>query len=140
MSCDVSRFVEPQRAQYEQALAEIRSGHKMSHWIWYIFPQMLGLGHSSMCQIYGIRDLEEAVAFLEDPYLGGNLREITQAVLDLPGDDALELMGWPDNMKLRSCMTLFAQAADDNRLFLDVLAKYFHGEPDERTLRLLEHP
>ena len=104
----LERFLPAHRGSFPDALREIESGRKRSHWMWYIFPQLRGLGHSSTAMYYGIRDEAEARAFLADPYLGGSLVRICRALLELPGNDAYAVFGWPDEMKLRSSMTLFA--------------------------------
>ncbi|MBR0352066.1 MAG: DUF1810 domain-containing protein [Oscillospiraceae bacterium] len=135
---DVSRFTEAQKRAYPTALAEIRRGRKMSHWMWYIFPQVAGLGFSSTAQYYAISGLEEARAFLADETLRNNLVEISSALLQLPGDDAEAVMGWPDCLKLRSSMTLFKYAAPDEPVFQQVLDKYYRGEDDFRTMDLLD--
>ncbi len=137
MDYDLSRFTQAQRNYYETALHEIQNGRKQSHWMWFIFPQLKGLGQSSTSEYYGIKDLEEAKAYLRDPYLGKNLREISAALLTLPTQDAQKVMGWPDCLKLKSSMTLFALACEDNTVFLDVLFQYYHGEKDPKTLKLL---
>lgn len=134
---DLSRFTQAHRRDYETALREIRGGRKQSHWMWYIFPQAVGLGYSSTSQFYGIRSLEEARAFLEDPYLGGHLREISRALLELETNDPRQVFGPPDDWKLRSCMTLFGAVSGEGSLFHRVLDKYFGGRPDNRTLGLL---
>lgn len=134
---DLFRFTSAHQSHYQQALSEIKGGRKYTHWMWFIFPQLQGLGHSATSQYYAIRDLEEARAFLQDPYLGGNLREICQALLKLDSSDALEIFGRPDDFKLRSSMTLFACADPQCELFEQVLAKYFGGRKDGRTLRML---
>ena len=135
---DVSRFIEAHKRAYPTALAEIRRGRKMSHWMWYIFPQVAGLGSSSTAQYYSISGLEEARAFLADETLRHNLVEISSALLQLPGDDAEAVMGWPDCLKLRSSMTLFKYAAPDEPVFQQVLDKYYRGEDDFRTMDLLD--
>lgn len=122
---------------YQTALKEIQSGHKYSHWMWYIFPQIHGLGRSSTSQYYAIQSLDEARAFLEDPYLGKNLLEISQALLNLDTNNATEVFGRPDDMKIRSSMTLFSLVADADPVFQKVLDKYFGGRKDGRTLRIL---
>lgn len=137
MQCDLTRFTEAHNRDYLKALAEIRSGHKETHWMWYIFPQMKGLGRSPTSEYYGIRDLEEAKTFLEDGYLGGNLKEISAALLQLDCGDARSVMGKPDDVKLRSSMTLFALADPEVPVFTQVLEKFFRGKMDERTLRIL---
>ena len=134
---DLSRFTDAQRRAYPAALREIRSGRKRSHWMWYIFPQLRGLGRSATAEYYAIQSLEEAAAFLRDPYLGGNLREISGALLALAGDDPTAVFGWPDDLKLRSCMTLFAAVSPEDAVFQQVLDKYYGGSPDELTLSLL---
>lgn len=138
---DIERFVVAQDTEYygyEKALAEMQEGEKRTHWIWYIFPQLRGLGHSDKSYFYGIYDLAEAKEYLAHPVLGARLREVTQAVLDHAEDRlASELMGW-DDCKLKSCMTLFDKACPDD-IFSDVLEYYFEGERDQRTLDILRH-
>lgn len=134
---DLSRFLEAHRQSYQTALREIKNGRKCSHWMWYIFPQMKGLGHSSMSAYYGIRDLEEAKAYLADPILGAHLLEICHALLSLDTNDPQRVMGWPDDIKLKSSMTLFDAAAETTDVFQRVLDKYYHGEKDGCTLKLL---
>lgn len=134
----LERFIEPQEQDYEQALKEIRNGRKVSHWIWYIFPQLRGLGKSYMSDYYGIRDLDEAKAFLQDPYLGKHLQKISEALLNLDNDNATQIMGRPDDMKLKSSMTLFALAKPECEVFQKVLDKFFHGERDQRTVEILQ--
>ncbi len=134
---DLSRFVNAHKQSYQTALEEIKNGYKYSHWMWYIFPQIHGLGRSSTSQYYAIQSLEEARAFLEDPYLGKNLLEISQALLNLDTNNATEVFGRPDDMKLRSSMTLFSLVADADPVFQKVLDKYFDGRKDGRTLRVL---
>lgn len=134
---DLSRFVSAHNEDYQRALAEIRNGRKQSHWIWYIFPQLKGLGRSSLSDCYGICGLSEARAFLEHPVLGAHLVEISEALLALAADDATVVMGWPDDLKLKSSMTLFDAATTDVDVFRRVLEKFFDGEPDRRTLDML---
>lgn len=134
---DLERFVEAQRGTYEQACAELRRGRKSGHWIWFIFPQIAGLGMSAMSQRYAIGSLEEARAYLAHPVLGLRLREICGIVLGIEGRTVEEILGYPDDVKLRSSMTLFAAATDDGAEFIAVLEKYFGGERDGRTLELL---
>ncbi len=134
----LDRFIKAQREDYQTALSEIKRGRKTSHWMWYIFPQLKGLGRSSTSEYFGIANREEAAAFWDDPYLGGNLREICAALMELAGSDARAVFGVPDYMKLKSSMTLFANACSDNQIFLDVLEKYFHGQQDIQTLKLLK--
>lgn len=134
---DLRRFISAQKQDYLTALDEIRRGRKRSHWMWYIFPQLRGLGMSSTSYFYGIESLEEARAFLDDPYLGGNLREISQALLSLDTGDARSVMGSPDDLKLRSSMTLFSLAAPEEPVFKKVLEKFYRGVQDPATLRIL---
>ena len=133
----IDRFLEPQKTAYAIALEEVRNGRKVSHWMWYIFPQLRGLGQSNVAWYYGIEDLSEAQDYLEHPVLGQRLREITQAALELPGTDPMKIFGWPDNMKFRSCMTLFAQVSEDD-LFAKALDKFFDGKEDSMTMELLK--
>ena len=138
-TCDLSRFIRVHERYYDTALREIRSGRKRSHWMWFIFPQIQGLGFSSTAQYYAIESLGEAAAFLHDPCLGGHLIEISKALLTLPTDDAGEVFGYPDNLKLRSCMTLFAKVEDAPPVFREVLQKYYGGSEDERTNEILNN-
>lgn len=134
---DLSRFIEAQEYTYPAALAEIKGGRKQSHWMWFIFPQMRGLGRSETAEYYGIESYSEARAYLDHPVLGKNLIEISAALLPLAETDARVVFGSPDDMKLRSCMTLFHNVDPDNPVFADVLEKFFQGKEDARTLRLL---
>ena len=134
---NLKRFTEAQYRDYEQALKEIKNGRKESHWMWYIFPQLIGLGRSYTSDFYGIENLDEAKAFLQDPYLGKNLQEIAAALLELDNDNATQIMGRPDDMKLKSSMTLFACADPENDLFEKVLEKFYNGHKDRRTLKML---
>lgn len=136
----LNRFVEAQHAVYARALAEIRAGRKRSHWMWFVFPQLAGLGMSATSRRYAIRDLAEAKAYLEHPVLGPRLVEGAEAALGVAGRSALEVFGSPDDMKLRSCATLFAQVSPQGSVFHRLLDRYFEGDPDERTLRLLNLP
>jgi uncharacterized protein (DUF1810 family) len=122
---------------YEQALSEIRSGRKQSHWMWYIFPQVDGLGVSSTSRRYAIKSVAEAEAYLRHPLLGPRLLESAQATVDVKGRSAFEVFGTPDDMKLQSCATLFASVSPAGSVFHQVLDRYFGGEPDDRTLGLL---
>ena len=132
----LDRFLSAQERSYDTALREIRSGRKRSHWMWYIFPQIQGLGMSSTAQFYGIKDLEQAKDFLAHPYLGRNLIEISSALLALDENNPTAVMGYPDDLKLKSCMTLFA-AASGNPVFTKVLDKFCSGRQDTRTLCIL---
>jgi uncharacterized protein (DUF1810 family) len=118
-------------------LSEIRSGHKRSHWIWYIFPQLKGLGFSSTSEYYGINGLSEAKSYMENEILRARLIEISEALLTLESSDAEDVMGYPDNLKLMSSMTLFAEAAPEEKVFQRVLDKFFGGKKDQRTLELI---
>jgi uncharacterized protein (DUF1810 family) len=131
---DLGRFVEAQTGVYDQVTRELREGRKRSHWIWFIFPQIAGLGHSSMAQRYAITSLDEAKAYLADPVLGPRLRECTELVNAIEGRDIGAILGYPDDLKFRSSMTLFAHAAPDEPLFRGALEKYFAGEEDGLTL------
>ena len=133
----LDRFLDAQRGDYAVALAEVRRGRKTSHWMWYIFPQIAGLGQSSTARYYSIRDLEEAREYYAHPVLGQRLREISGALLELRGSDPVAVFGGIDSMKLKSSMTLFAVAAPDDPLFQQVLDKYYGGEQDALTLRIL---
>lgn len=133
----LQRFVNAQQNDYAQALQEITRGRKESHWMWYIFPQIQGLGRSATSQFYAIQDLDEARAFLAHPYLGDHLRQICQVLMQLDTDNATAVFGRPDDMKLRSSMTLFACAAGKPSVFYDVLDKYFGGRMDQRTKQIL---
>jgi uncharacterized protein (DUF1810 family) len=133
---NLSRFVQAQADDYEQALAEIRGGRKRSHWMWYIFPQYDGLGFSSMCRRYSIKSRAEAEAYLGHPVLGPRLIECIEAVLGVEGRSAFEIFGSPDDVKLRSCATLFACVSPPGSVFERLLGKYFQGKRDGQTLRL----
>ena len=134
---ELDKFVSAQARDYDTALAEIRSGYKRSHWMWYIFPQLQGLGFSPTAQYYGIRDLEQAKDYMAHPVLGPRLVEISVALLSLPGSNPSAVMGYPDDLKLCSCMTLFELAAPDEPVFGRVLEKYYGGRRDRMTLNLL---
>lgn len=139
---NLERFVEAQRSVFEQACAELRRGRKTGHWMWFIFPQLAGLGFSEMSRRYAIRSLDEAKAYLAHPILGPRLREICGFVNGIESRTVHQIFGSPDDMKLRSSMTLFAAAAKDdllneNLVFVEVIEKYFGGELDGETLRLL---
>jgi uncharacterized protein (DUF1810 family) len=134
---DLERFITAQENQYSRALSEIKNGRKESHWMWFIFPQLDGLGLSSMTVKYSIKSREEAIAYLHHGVLGTRLREITTALLEIKGKSAREIMGSPDDTKLKSCMTLFSLVSDENSIFQTVLDRYFGGKADERTINLL---
>lgn len=134
---DLIRFHTAQKRDYEKALSELRSGKKCTHWMWYIFPQLKGLGQSDMANHYGIRSLDEAKAYLADPVLRGRLIEISNVLLTLDESDPEVILGFPNHMKLRSCMTLFSVADPEEEVFRKVLDKFFNGEMDKKTLMLL---
>jgi len=133
----LQRFVEAQNGVYDRVLAELCAGDKRSHWMWFIFPQLKGLGSSSMAARYAISGLPEAEAYLQHEILGARLRECSELVLQMEGRTIEQIFGYPDYLKFRSSITLFARAATDNRVFNRCLEKYFDGEPDSATLRLL---
>jgi uncharacterized protein (DUF1810 family) len=134
---NLNRFVQAQAGDYERALAEIRSGRKRSHWMWYVFPQFQGLGFSSTSKLYAINSIHEAKAYLAHPVLGPRLSECAEAVLSVAGRTAHEIFGSPDEMKLRSSATLFACVSPDGSVFHRLLDKYFQGGPDGKTTQLL---
>jgi uncharacterized protein (DUF1810 family) len=135
---DLNRFVQAQAEDYAGALAEIRSGRKQSHWMWYIFPQFDGLGFSPTARRYSIKSVAEAEAYLRHPVLGLRLQECTAAVLGVEGRSAFEIFGSPDDVKLRSCATLFARLSPSGSVFERLLDKYFEGKRDDKTIRLLD--
>ncbi len=135
---DLQRFKDAQRNDYEQALQEVKSGQKRTHWMWYIFPQVHGLGMTSISDYYSIKSLQEAQDYLKDPALGARLVEISKALLELNTSDPHAVFGSPDDLKLRSCMTLFERADPQNPVFGEVLDKYYGGERDQRTLEILD--
>ena len=134
---DLSRFIKAQENLYELALSEMRKGKKQSHWMWYIFPQLTGLGRSGTSRIYGIKNLEEASSYLQHPLLGKRLEEISNVLLQLPVSNAHTIFGSPDDLKLRSCMTLFSEVPGAPPVFENVLKKYFNDIKDPLTLELL---
>ena len=134
---ELNRFVDAQENVYEYALDEIRKGRKRSHWMWFIFPQIAGLGSSAISQRYAIRGLAEARAYLDHPILGQRLLECVDALLAIDGKSASEIFGYPDDLKLCSSATLFAAARPDEARFQQLLGKYFDGKSDARTLSLL---
>ena len=138
MDNDLERFLIAQQTYYRIALQEIKSGQKRSHWMWFIFPQIAGLGYSETARYYAIKDMGEAKAYMEDYTLSSNLIEISQALLDVDSDNATAVMGWPDNLKLKSSMTLFALAKPECEVFQKVLDKFFHGKRDQKTIEILQ--
>lgn len=137
METSLDRFLRAQENDYARALAEIKCGRKRTHWMWYIFPQLDGLGTSSTTRFYAIRNASEAEEFLAHPILGARLKECMQALLELENKTAEEILGYPDVLKLRSSATLFARSAEAGSVFRRVLEKYYGGEEDSATLRLL---
>lgn len=135
---DLSRFKEMHKLDFETALSEIRSGRKTTHWMWYIFPQIQGLGRSDFSKQYAIKNISEAKEFLNDTYLGNNLISISNALLELKSTNATEIFGRPDDKKLKSSMTLFAYVADGNPVFKAVLDKFFDGKQDYKTLIIIK--
>ncbi len=148
---DLSRFLSAQKKDFETALSEVREGRKESHWIWFIFPQLRGIGHSSMSRYYAVENLEEAAAFLQEPVLKKNLLTICSALLDQEKEDPSDIFGWPDDLKVRSCMTLFDRAArelaaregradiaPEYSVFRKILDRFYEGTEDEITLEILK--
>lgn len=135
----MARFLNAQEMSYETALREIKNGCKESHWMWYIFPQLYGLGSSPTAMEFGIRGFHEAVAYLEEPTLKSRFIEISQALLALPENNATTIFGKPDDMKLKSSMTLFSTVAPEITVFQKVLDKFFDGQSDSKTIELLKH-
>jgi len=137
MSDDLARFVQAQQAVMDDVRAELAAGRKRTHWMWFVFPQLRGLGHSAMARHYGIASREEAAAYLAHPVLGARLRECVQLVLSVRGRTAHEIFGSPDDLKLRSCLTLFREIDGADSVFGRALDQYFDGQPDPMTLQLL---
>lgn len=134
---NLDRFLNAQRQTFHTALLEVERGKKQSHWMWYIFPQLLGLGHSETAKCYGIKNLAEATEYLAHPILGHRLIGISKVLIELNQYDALKIFGHPDNLKLQSSMTLFTQVPMANLVFQSVIDQYFNGQVDEATLTLL---
>ena len=130
---NLERFVDAQGGVFEQVCVELRAGRKRSHWMWFVFPQLKGLGHSAMAERFAISSLQEAEAYLDHPVLGARLRQCTQLVNQIDGRTVDQIFGYPDNLKFRSCMTLFAQVPGDNQVFKDALEKYFGGEQPQKS-------
>ncbi len=135
---NLARFTNAQERDYSTALAELKAGQKRSHWVWYVFPQIAGLGRSETSRFYAIASLAEAESYLHHPVLGARLQECAAAILAVKNRSALQIMGSPDDVKLWSCMTLFAHVAGPDSVFVRVLDAYFGGRQDAETLRLLE--
>ncbi len=138
---NLARFLQAQEGDYERALSELRQGQKRSHWIWYIFPQLDGLGFSSTARHYAIKSVEEARAYLDHPILGSRLLKCAEAVYGVEGRSATQIMGSPDDLKLKSCATLFERVSPPNltshSIFKQLIQKYYQGERDDKTLALL---
>ena len=134
---DLDRFIEAQKEVYADVLAELQSGRKRTHWMWFMFPQAAGLGRSATAEFYAIQNLDEAETYLNHPLLGTRLLECSNIVLGLQGRSVEDIFDWPDDLKLRSSMTLFSRVAGSGSVFDKVLQRYFQGELDKRTLQLL---
>lgn len=140
MTTDLNRFLTAQQGGvYDNALNELKNGRKCSHWMWFIFPQIKGLGYSETAKYYAIKNKEEASQYLNHPVLGKRLLACTNAVLAIENKSALAIFGEPDNLKLNSCMTLFAQLTNASPVFSRVIDKHFNGKPDTKTLALLDN-
>jgi uncharacterized protein (DUF1810 family) len=140
MQLKLNRFIEAQEKTYETVFSEIELGLKRSHWMWYTFPQFIGLGYSQMSKKYAIQSIEEAEEYLKHPVLGTRLKQITKELLKLHKNDAYSIFGSPDNVKLKSCMTLFSLVdRSDEQSFLKVLEKYFKSQADSKTFHLISH-
>lgn len=137
MDYNLNRFIEAQKEKFNTALVEIKNGYKVGHWMWYIFPQLKGLGMSDMAEYYGIDGIEEAQEYLNNNYLRNNLLRICSELLLLESNDAKKIFGFPDNLKLKSCMTLFSYINPDETIYKEVLNKFYNGEMDERTIKML---
>ena len=134
---NLKRFIEAQNKYYDIALSEIKNGQKKTHWMWYIFPQLIDLGYSTTSKYYGIKNIEEAQSYLENQYLRNNLIEISKELYK-QNTDILDILGYPDNLKLKSSMTLFSQANSEIIVFKEILNKFYDGEKDQKTLKLLK--
>ena len=134
---NLERFIEVQKINYETALSEIKRGKKQSHWMWYIFPQIQGLGFSSTSKLYAIKDLPEAEEYLQHPKLGGRLLNICNELIKLTSSDAHAIFGTPDDLKLKSSLTLFSSVHNTNPVFQLLLEKFFHGTKDHKTLQII---
>ena len=137
---NLQRFVDAQQGVYEQALSQIKGGRKQSHWMWFVFPQIDGLGYSEISKRYGIKSMAEAEAYLQHPLLGVRLLQISEALLQLGSSDAYQIFGSPDDLKLKSSMTLFSSLPNAPVIFRKVLDKFFAGAKDPKTLKLLKQP
>ena len=138
MNYNIERFIEPHELYYLVALVEIKYGHKRSHWMWYIFPQLKGLGYSSKSEYYGLTGVEEVKQYMNNDYLKNNMYEICKELLKL--DDNIDnIFGYPDNLKLKSSMTLFEYAIPDSLIFKEIIDKFYNGNRDEKTLEILKN-
>ncbi len=137
-SGNLQRFLDAQQHTYLQALTEIRDGKKRSHWMWFIFPQIAGLGFSETSKLYAIKDLKEARLYMDHDVLGSRLIEISSALSGIKGKTVNQIFGSPDDLKLKSCMTLFCSLGNANPVFKTVLTKYFNGAKDNKTLRMIQ--
>jgi len=135
---DLQRFIEAQNSIYNEVLKELEQSQKKGHWMWYVFPQIQGLGRSAMAQRYAINSQEEAIAYVGHALLGERLRECTQLVINAEGRTAKQIFGHPDVLKFRSSMTLFSHVEKSSQIFDDALSKYYEGKPDKRTLDILK--
>ena len=135
----LNRFIDAHLRDYPNALSEVKIGRKQSHWMWYIFPQIAGLGSTEISNYYAIQNIEEAKAYMEEPLLRAHLLEISEALLELETNDANRIFGFPDDMKLKSSMTLFLEACPQEKVFQKVLDKFFHGMKDQKTVNLLKN-
>jgi uncharacterized protein (DUF1810 family) len=143
VEADLIHFANAQDKVYRQVIEELTDGRKQTHWMWFVFPQLSGLGRSSMAQRYAIRDIDQARRYLADTILGNRLRHGVNLILRHKGKSALEILGSPDDLKFRSCLTLFCEAASDKSdksLFAEALSQFYNGKPDPRTLELLRYP
>ena len=138
MKYNIERFIKIQKEDYAMALKEIKNGRKRNHWMWYIFPQIKGLGTSAMAQYYGLENLEEAKEYYNNDYLRKNLLEITKALLSLDNTNIESILGYPDNLKLLSCMTLFEIVDKNENVFSQILDKYYNGKRDTNTIHLIK--
>ena len=135
---DLQRFVNAQENSYTIALSELKNGYKKSHWMWYIFPQIIGLGFSETAQFYAIKDLNEATLYFQHEILGKRLIEVSDVLLNLNNRSAMDIFGYPDDLKLCSSMTLFTQIVNTSLVFQNIIDKYFNGKYDQKTLQLLK--
>lgn len=135
---NLDRFIIVQERDYQMALQEIKNGYKRSHWMWYIFPQLADLGYSATAKFYGIKNKDEAIAYLQNEYLKNNLIEISNALYQI-NDNISNILGYPDDLKLKSCMTLFNYVDPTNEIFSKIIDKFYNGEKDSKTLEFLNN-